>query len=100
MGIKQHLVALRRVRHEPEAAACAQLHVGDLHLVEHPAHKHAFLAPVELEGLAILEGQGHKGLGALASLLAPGADEVCHLRVPTPVTPRGDLNKKRTARAP
>jgi len=76
--VEQHLVALTRVGHQPERPAGAQLQVRDLHAVVDAAHDQALFAPVELEGLAQLEGQGHEGRGGdgLAFTLAPGAHEV------------------------
>ena len=61
--VKQHLVALAWVGHQPERATGAQLHVRDLHLVVNASHHHAFIAPVKLEGLTQLKLQRHKGVG-------------------------------------
>jgi hypothetical protein len=50
--------------------------VRHLRPVVDAAHHQAFFAPVELVGLAELEGQWDEGVGrrSLAFLLAPGAD--------------------------
>ena len=61
MRVKQHLVALARVGHQPEGPAGAQLHVRQLHLAPDPADHQPFLAPVELERLAPAKLQGHVG---------------------------------------
>ena len=62
VGIEQHLVALARVRHQPERAARAQFHMRHLQpAIDSPDHQTLF-APVELEGLAHLERQWYEGL--------------------------------------
>ena len=100
--IEQHLVALAGVGHQPEGPTGTQLHVRDLHAVVHPAHQQAVFAPVELEGLAKLEGQWHEGLAGrlLAFTLAPLADEVRHPRVATFVARCLDLREQGLGRAP
>ena len=100
MRIKQHLVALRRVGHQPERPACAKLQVRSLYLVKHPAHHHAFLTPVKLEGLAVLKHQRHKRLDSLSRITAPRPNEVRHSAVATSVPLSPDLYKQRTRRAP
>ena len=59
VSIKQHLVALARIRHQPEGAGRAQLHVRELDLAPDPADGQVLLAPVELKSLAPLEAQRH-----------------------------------------
>lgn len=49
MGIKQHLVALAGVRNQPECAAGAQLHVGDLDTSKQATDQQTFFAPVKLK---------------------------------------------------
>jgi hypothetical protein len=93
MGVKEHFVALAGVGHQPEGAAGTQLEVGHLQLVEDPPDHHAFIAPVELERFAQLEGQRHKGLGCLAFMITPGADEIGDATVATRITIGFDLNK-------
>ncbi len=102
VGIEQHLVALAGVGHQPEGPTGAQLHVGDLHPVVDAANHHAFLAPVELEGFAQLEGQRHKSVDRrpLAFALAPRPDEVGHPRVATLIARAPDLGVQRFGRAP
>ena len=100
MGIKQHLVTLARVSHQPEGTAGAQLHVGDLHAPVDAAHDQTFLAPVELECLAQLELQGHEGFGVFAGIGPPGADVVGDAAVAAQVATGFDLRKQRACRAP
>mmetsp|Transcript_44314 Transcript_44314/g.78330 ORF Transcript_44314/g.78330 Transcript_44314/m.78330 type:complete len:366 (+) Transcript_44314:5222-6319(+) len=77
VGVEQHLVALTGIRHEPEGPTGAQLHVRQLHPVVDAADHQTFLAPVELEGLAPLEGQRHEGGRYRLTLpQPPRADEV------------------------
>ena len=99
--VKQHLVPLAGVRHQPERARGAQLQVRHLRLVVHPAHHDAFVAPVKLERLAQLEAQRHKRLrGVLARVLSPRPDEVRHRAVAATVALGLDLHKQRPRRAP
>jgi hypothetical protein len=42
MGIKQHLVALAGIRHQPKCATGAQLHVGDLDASKQTADQQTF----------------------------------------------------------
>jgi len=102
VGIEQHFVALAGVGHQPERPRGAQLHVRHLHPVVDATHHQAFLAPVELVGLAQLEGQRDVGVdrSALALALAPGPDEVRHPRVAAVVAGRLDLGVQRLGRAP
>ena len=80
VGIEQHLVALAGIRHQPERAARAQLHVRHLRPVVDAAHHQPFLAPVKLERLAEFERQRDEGgrRPRLARTLAPGTNEVGH----------------------
>ena len=100
MGIKEHFMGLRRVGHQPEGAARAQLHVRNLHLVEQAAYQQALFTPVKLEGFAVLEEQRDKGFGILASLLAPGTNKVCHRTVAAAITLGSDLHEQRACSAP
>jgi hypothetical protein len=78
--VEQHLVALRRIRDQPERARGAQLHVRELHLPPHSADHDAFFAPVELERFAPLEAQRHIGRACRyrAGFSAPCADRFRH----------------------
>ena len=95
--IEQHLVALTGVGHQPEGSAGAQLQVRNLHAVVDAAHHQSLFAPVELEGLAKLEDQGHESASAdeLALLLAPMANEVGQPRVAAGVAKGCELNVQR-----
>ncbi len=96
MRIKQHLVPLAGICHQPERPAGTQLQMRDLHVVEHAAHHHRLIAPVKLERLAQLKAQGHEGLGRTAvRARAPRPDEVRDRAVATPVTLRLDLGEQR-----
>ena len=99
MRIKQHFVALRRIRHQPKRATGAQLHMRNLQLVKQSAYQQAFLTPVKLEGFAVLKDKRHKGFGGLASLLAPGANRVGNRAVATPISLGGNLHKQGSCRA-
>ena len=57
VGVEQHIVALARIGHQPERSARAQLQVRHLHAVVDAPYDQTFFAPIELEGLAELEGQ-------------------------------------------
>jgi len=76
--------------------------VRDLRPVVNAAHHEAFLAPVELVGLAELEGQRNEGIdrSPLALALAPRPDEVRHPGVAAVVARRLDLGVQRLGRAP
>src|SRR5690606_4761482 len=76
VGVKEHLVALARIAHQPEGPRRTQLHVRQLHLPSNPAHDEALFAPVELEGFAPGETQGHVGRPRRDRPLVgpPGAD--------------------------
>jgi len=102
VGVEQHLVALTWIRHEPEGAARAQLHVRDLQPVVDAAHEQPLFAPIELERLAELEGQRHEGVDRdrLAFALAPRPDEVGDAAVAARVPGRSDLSVQGTRRAP
>jgi hypothetical protein len=60
MGIEQHLVALAGIRNQPECAAGAQLHVGDLDTSKKTADQQTFFAPVKLKGLTERKRQRYK----------------------------------------
>jgi len=102
MGVEQHLVALARVGHQPERSRGAQLHVRYLQSAIDAANDQAFLAPVELEGLAHGEGQRHvrasRAAGAL--LRTPLAHVVGQAAVPAAVAGRLELLVQRPRRAP
>jgi hypothetical protein len=74
----------------------------DLHAVVDAADHQAFFAPVELVGLAKLEGQGHEGVGRhrLALALAPCPHEVGDAAVAAVVAFSADLRVQRARRAP
>src|SRR5690606_6099815 len=75
--VKEHLVALARIAHQPEGPRRTQLHMRQLHLPSDPADNQALFAPVELEGFAPREAEWHvrrtRGHGALIG--TPGANE-------------------------
>ncbi|MCY1530649.1 hypothetical protein D9M68_658450 [compost metagenome] len=102
VGVEQHLVTLARVRHQPERTARAQLQVRHLHAVIDAADDQAFFAPIELEGLAELEGQWNErgDVDCLSLALAPRSNEVSDGRVPAVVARRLDLSVQRACRAP
>ncbi|CAD7047309.1 hypothetical protein RHAB21_03763 [Pseudorhizobium halotolerans] len=60
VGIEQHLVRLQEVCPDDEGPGVAQLRVGDLQLGALIANDRPIFRPVELEGLAWFERQGHK----------------------------------------
>ena len=99
MSIKQHLMALAGIGHQPEGPAGAQLHVGDLHAVVDATDHHAFLAPVKLKGFAQVELQGHKRFDVFARAGAPGTDEVGDTGVATSISTGLDLHKQCTCAA-
>ena len=70
VGVKQHLMGLLQIGPQDEGAAVGELEVGDLQLGPLAADDRPVLRPVELEGLAWLERQGHVG-AATAGLLLP-----------------------------
>ena len=94
VGIKQHLVTLAGVGHQPEGTAGAQLHVGHLDTPVNATDHQAFFAPVELERLAQIEFQGYEGVGLLALGNPPFPDEVSHATVATQVAAALDLGKQ------
>ncbi|MNL48261.1 hypothetical protein D3C87_1711030 [compost metagenome] len=73
-----------------------------LHAVVDAADDQAFFAPVELEGLAELEGQWNErgDVDRLSLALAPGSNEVSDGRVTAVVARRLDLGVQRTCCAP
>lgn len=85
VGIEQHLVALARVRDQPERPARAQLHVRDLQFAVDPADHQRLVAPVELKRLAQFEGQWHERFADrnTALLRSPRSDEVSQLGIAT-----------------
>ena len=62
VGVKQHLVTLAGVGHQPEGTTGAQLHVRDLDTPVNATDHQACFAPVELESLAQIEFQGYEGV--------------------------------------
>ncbi len=72
MGVEQHLVGLQQVGPDVEGPAVAELEVRHLKLGALATQHGPVLAPIELEGLAGLEDQGHEGAapGGLLVLLA------------------------------
>jgi hypothetical protein len=85
--IEQHLVTLTGVSHQPKGTTGAQLQMGYLHLVKHPANQQSLLTPVKLECLAELEAQWYKSLGGvLDTFLAPSTNEGSNCAVATPVS--------------
>ena len=100
--VEQHLVALRRIGHQPERARRAQLQVRKLDPTVDAADDQTFFAPVELERVAKLEAQRHEGArGAdLALLVSPGADVVGQPRVAALVAQGLQLHMQRACRAP
>ena len=76
MSIKQHLMALRRIRLQHEGTAGTQLQVSGHDLAPDPTDDQMLLAPVELEGLTQLKLQRDKGFDQrLASIASPAPDE-------------------------
>ena len=75
--VKQHLVPLTGIAHQPEGPRRTQLHVRQLHLAPHAADDETFFAPVKLKRLAPRETQRHiRSAGGHRSLLrTPGANE-------------------------
>ena len=57
--IKQRLVTLARVGHQPERSTRAQLRVHDLQQPVDAADNEPLFAPIELEGFSGLEGERH-----------------------------------------
>ena len=60
VGIKQHLVALARIRHQPEGTTGAQLGVRQLHPPAQATDEGVLGAPVKLEGLTMRKPQGNE----------------------------------------
>ena len=91
--IEQHLVALARVRHQPERAARTQLHVRHLQPPVDAADHQPLFAPIELERLAEFEGERYEGLAHdhAALLGSPVADDVRQPRVAAVVAGLIDL---------
>ena len=94
MGVKQHLMTLAGVGHQPKGTTGAQLHVGHLDTPVNATDHQAFFAPVELERLAQLEFQRYEGVRLLALGGAPFPDEVGHAALATHVTTGLDLGKQ------
>jgi len=82
--------------------ARAQLQMSHLHAVVDAADHQAFLAPVELDGLAQSEGQRDVGrdIGRLTLTQPPGSNEVGDGRVAAAIARGLDLGMQRTCRAP
>ena len=102
VGVKQHLVTLAGVGHQPERPTGAQLHMRHLQTPVNAAHHQPLFAPVELERLAQLERQRHIGLatGQRALLHAPVANEVGQPRIAALVTGLAQLLVQRFGCAP
>ena len=89
--VKQHLVPLAGIGHQPEGPAGAQQHARNLHAPINAAHHHAFFAPVKLECLAQVEPQRHEGFDIFASIGPPGPNEVGDAAVAAHVAAGFDL---------
>jgi hypothetical protein len=76
MGVKQHLMCLGWVRHQPEGSAGTELQVRDLESPIHTAHDQTFFTPVKLEGFAKSELQGNKRLDPAAFACVPVPNKV------------------------
>src|SRR3989338_867169 len=100
VGVEQHFVAVARVGYQPERTAGAQLEVRYLQASVDAANDQALFAPVELERLAQLELQRHKGTWSLACTPSPVADESSELAVATLIAFRFDLRKHILGSAP
>src|SRR5690606_38577106 len=101
MRVEQHLVALRRVRSEPEGAARTQLGVRNIELSAQTADEGVLRAPVELEGFAQRKAQRHVRGARLARFLrSPALDERAHPVVAARVALRADRLEHRPRRAP
>lgn len=93
MRIKEHLMALSRISHQEECTTGTQLHMPHLHLMKHATDQHAFLTPVKLERLTILEGQWHKGSAIPSLSLTRDPNKIRHPAVATFVALGLDLMK-------
>ena len=93
MRVKQHLVALAGVGHQPERTAGTQLHVGNLDLVEDAPHHQALFAPVKLERLTQIKLQRHEGPHCLAFIAAPRPNEIGHPGIAPAISLNLDLCK-------
>lgn len=95
-------MALARIGHQPERAARAQFHVHHLHPVVDATDDQAFLAPIELKGLAQLEVQRDtsRDIDRLPLALAPGSNEISDARIPARVAHGLDFGMQRTRGAP
>ena len=82
------------------AAESSGLQVCHLRLVIDPADNDPFLAPVELERFAQLEGQRHECRGSTGAALVPGPDEVRHTGIAADIALALDLPVQRQPRAP
>gem|GEM_PF-1674071 len=83
VGVEQHLMGLQQVGPDVEGPAVAELEVRHLQLGALATQHGPVLAPVELEGLAGLEDQGHEcaapgGLLFLLALERPVSRERSH----------------------
>ena len=62
VGVEHHLLALPRIGPHEQHAAVAQADVGHLHGHGRAVDQHDLVAPIELVGLARVEGERHIGL--------------------------------------
>src|SRR6056297_2325323 len=62
VGVKHHLLSLPRVSPHEDHPAVAEADMGHLDRGRHPVDDRDLMAPVELEGFARVEAQGHVGI--------------------------------------
>ena len=91
MGIEQHLMTLAGIGNQPERPAGAQLQVRHLHASVDAADDQAFFAPVELEGLSLLETERDEGTRGIAFPAAPFAGEISDAAIAASVAVGPDL---------
>ena len=99
MGVKQHLMRLGRVRHQPEGPAGTELQVRDLNASINATHHQPLLTPVKLEGFAKSELQRNEGLELAAFTLMPVPHKVRHPAVAAGIALILDLREQRSDRA-
>ena len=99
--VKQHLVTLAWVGHQPEGTAGAQLHVRHLKSIVDTADHQPLFAPIELERLTQLKAQGHESVHHRMPLsVAPRTDEISDARVAAAVPSGPHLAEQRQRRTP
>jgi hypothetical protein len=81
VGVEHHLLALARIGPDDEHPAVAEPQVRHLHLRRHAGQHHRLVAPVELVGLARIEGQGHEHRRRAPRLLALPAPRMTPHRI-------------------